>query len=623
MTRTITIIFGCAASLFALYTACFGVFGPFIQRGIHVLFLLPLAFLLYPATKKSPKDRITLLDVVLALASFLPPLYVVLNSTHLTTRIMGITAVKPIEIVLGTILLIVVIEATRRAVAPAMSILVMVFLLYLPLGKCVPGIFGAPSFSYGKLIENTFLLSGEGLFGLLMGMSATYVIIFVLFGSFVIEVGAGEFFSDFARSIAGASRGGPAKIATLSSCLFGTLTGSAVANVYATGTFTIPLMKKRGFPPQFAGAVEAVASTGGQLMPPVMGSAAFLVAENLSLPYIKVALYALIPALLYYYALWMMIDFRCKKEGLAGEPKNELPVFWRVMKRSYQFIPVILLFYLLLRGRSPLFAGFISIVVCVALSFVSRDSWMTPHKIVKALMSGASNTIMVMVALAGANLIVVSLTKTGIALALGSIIVSFASGIVFLALVMIALFAIVLGMGVPTTAAYVIAAAIGAYPLQQLGVNPVAAHLFILYFAVISNITPPVAIAAYAAANLAKSHPLATGVEAFVVALAAYIVPFMFVYDPVLVLQGEMIDIVFAIISAFCGVTLLAGGCQGWFGGPTRMWVRFALIIAAVGLIMSGILTDIIGISVGAVLFLLQRYWNRGITAGEIRSYQG
>lgn len=615
--RKITLVLGCAASIFALYTACFGVYGPFIQRGVHVLFLLPLVFLLYPFNgKHKEENKIPWYDWALAFASLLPPLYVVLNCEKLEQRIMGVSGVTQLELFLGTILLVVIIEAIRRCVAPAMAVLVFLLLMYLPFGRYMPGIFAAPSFSFPQIIEETFLLSGEGVFGLLMGMSATYVVIFVLFGSFVIEVGAGEFFSDFARSIAGASRGGPAKIATLSSCLFGTLTGSAVANVYATGTFTIPLMKKYGFKPKFAGAVEAVASTGGQLMPPVMGSAAFLVAENLSIPYIKVAIYALIPAVLYYFALWMMIDFRCKKEGMGGEPKSELPKLREVMKRGYLFVPVILLFYLLMIGRSPLFSGFVSILVCVALSFVRRDTWMMPKKLLNALMDGAVNTVMVMVALAGAGIIVVSFTKTGFALMLGSVIVSLANGITILGLLVIAVFAIILGMGVPTTAAYVITAAIGAYPLQKFGINPVAAHLFILYFAVISNITPPVAIAAYAGANLAKADPMKTGVEAFVLAIAAYIIPFMFAYNPVLVFQGNTPEIAAAAVSALIGVTLLAGGCQGWFGGPASPVIRLLLIVASATLIKPGLMTDLIGLVLAVVLYVHQRKKNKGVLEG-------
>ena len=606
-TKVIVYVLGACASLFALYTACFGVFGPFIQRGVHVLFLFPMVFLLYPATKKSPTDRITVLDGILAALAVLPPLYVVLENKYLTTRIMGVTSVKTIEVVLGIILVLLVIEAIRRAVAPAMAIIVSIFLAYMYLGYLLPGVLKAPKITFNRLIEYCWLLDGEGIFGTLMGTSATYVIMFCIFGSFVVVVGTGQFFSNFSRSIAGTSRGGSGKIATLSAGLFGMLTGSAVANVYATGTFTVPLMTERKYDKKFAGAVVSVASTGGQLMPPVMGSAAFLLADNLSIPYGKIALYALIPALLYYFSLWMMVDFYSKKHGLLGEKREELPVFKEVMKKCYLFIPIILIFVLLIIGRSPLFACFCSICVCVALSFVNKETRITPKKLVEALYDGGKNTVMVMAALAGANIVVVSFTKTGFALSLGSMVVSLSSGITILALILVALFAIILGMGVPTTASYVIAAAVGAYPLQQLGISALSAHMFILYFAVISNITPPVAIAAYAGANVAKSDPLKTGIEAFILGSASYIVPFAFAFDPVLLMQGAVVDVILSAITAGIGVVFLAGSCQGYLGGIASGWKRLLLLAAAVCLIIPGYLTDIVGIVLGGAIWFLNR----------------
>ena len=610
-TKVIVYILGCCASVFALYTAFHGVFGPFIQRGVHVLFLFPMVFLLYPATKNSPKDRITVLDGILAVLAFLPPLYIVLENNYLVKRIMGVTKVKTIELILGVLMVLLVIEAIRRAVASAMAIIVVVFLAYMYFGHYLPGYFSAPKITFSRMVEYCFLLDGEGIFGTLMGTSATYVILFCLFGSFVVVVGTGQFFSDFSRSIAGTSGGGSAKIATLSACLFGTLTGSAVANVYATGTFTVPLMTERksghNFERTFAGAVVSVASTGGQLMPPVMGSAAFLLADNLSLPYGQVALFALIPALLYYFSLWMMIDFYAKKNHLEGERKEDLPIFKEVIKRAYLFIPIILIFVLLVIGRSPLFACFVAICVCILLSFLNKETRITVRKFIEALYDGAKNTVMVMAALAGANIVVVAFTKTGFALSLGSLVISFSKGVVLIALIMVALFAIILGMGVPTTASYVIASAVGAYPLTQLGILPLAAHMFILYFAVISNITPPVAIAAYAGANVAKSDPLKTGIQAFILGSASYIVPFAFALDPVLLMQGSVVNVLLSAISAGLGVTCLAAGCQGWLGGPAKAWVRLLLVACAIALIVPGYLTDVIGLAVACLVFVLNR----------------
>lgn len=598
--------------LFHIRGAWAGSAVPYVQRGIHLLCLLPIVFLLYPATKKSPKDRITWIDAVWAILSAVPCAYVVVFRRYLENRTMMVTPVKDIEIILGIILIVSVIEALRRAVSPVMAGLVTVFVLYLPLGEFLPGIFYHKSLSLSRIVEGAFLSSGEGVFGLLMGTSATHIILFIIFGSFVFAIGAGEFFTDFSRSIAGASVGGPAKIATLSSCLFGTLTGSAVANVYATGTFTIPLMKKQGFKPEFAGAVEAATSTGGQIMPPIMGAAAFLVADNLTTPYITVALCALIPAVLYYFSIWMMIDFRCRRDGIGGEDRATLPKMKDIIKRCYLFIPVVALFGMLCLGYSPLLACFVTIMTCIALSFVNKDTRMTIKRLLMVFEDAGKSAAMCAVAVAGAGLIVMSVTQTGLALTMGSMILSLGFGIKFLVLIMIAIVTIILGMGVPTTAAYVIAAALGVAPLVQLGVNPMAAHLFILYFAVMSNVTPPVAIAAYAGANLAESDPMKTGLEAFKVAMAGYIVPFMFVYSPILVLQeGTPLTIAYTTATAVLGVVLLAGALQGWLMFKVPSWGRVLLLISSICLIQPGIVTDLIGVAAAFIIFIIGKKQTR------------
>lgn len=599
--------------LFHLYSSYMGSFAPFVQRGVHFACLLPLAFLLYPASAKSSKEKPTAADCLLAVLSILPSLYVVIEKEYLQNRIAYVTQVKTIELVLGTLLIILVIEAVRRSVSQVMAGLVFIFLLYLPFGKYLPGVLYHNGMSFKKLIEAIYMTTGEGIYGMLMNTSATQVVMFIIFGAFVFAIGAGEFFTDFARMIAGASRGGPAKIATLSSCLFGTLTGSAVANVYATGTFSIPLMKRCGFKPEFAGAVEAAASTGGQIMPPIMGAAAFIMADNLSMPYIKVALAALFPAILYYYSIWMMIEFRCRKDGISGEEKASLPK-WRDVSRSmYLFLPIVILFAMLCLGYSPLLSCFSTIVLCWGLSFLKRDTWMTPKRMVETFVDAGSSACMVAVALAGAGIIVVAVTKTGFALTLGSMILSLSHNIPIIALTLIAIVTIIFGMGMPTTASYVIAAALAASSLIQLGLNPVATHLFILYFAVISNITPPVAIAAYAGANIAESDPMKTGVEAFMVAMAGYLVPFIFVFSPALVLQeASALQIAQAVISATIGVTILASGIQGFFLTTLNNFFRCLLVCSALLLIYPGTLTDLAGIVIASALLLIQIKATRG-----------
>lgn len=593
--------------LFHLYASFNGSFAPFVQRGIHFGCLLPIAFLLYPATSKSNKEAPTFVDYLLATLAILPSIYVTIEKEYLQNRIAYVTPVTLTEEILGVLIIILVIEAVRRAVSKVMAGLIVIFLLYLPFGGYLPGVLYHSGMNFTKIIESIYLSTGEGVYGMLMNTSATQVVMFIIFGSFVFAIGAGEFFTDFARMVAGASRGGPAKIATLSSCLFGTLTGSAVANVYATGTFSIPLMKKSGFKPEFAGAVEAAASTGGQIMPPIMGAAAFIMADNISVPYIKVALAALIPAILYYYSIWMMIEFRCRKDGNFGEARENLPKWGDVRKKLYLFSPIAILFWMLCMGYSPLLACFSTIALCFVLSFLRKETWMSPQHLVQTFADAGKGACMVAVALAGAGIIVVAVTKTGFALTLGSMILSLSHNIKIIALILIALVTIIFGMGMPTTASYVIAAALSASSLIQLGINPFAVHLFILYFAVISNITPPVAIAAYAGANIAGSDPMKTGVEAFLVAMAGYLVPFIFVFSPVLILQeATPTQVIIATVTSVIGVTLMAAGIQGFWRKELPQWLRIIIIMAAIMLIYPGLLTDIVGLTIGFLAWIIQ-----------------
>ncbi|MBW2147347.1 MAG: TRAP transporter fused permease subunit [Deltaproteobacteria bacterium] len=591
----VVIVLGTFISCFHLYTAYFGVFPPFIQRGVHLMVLLPLAFLLYPARKNSPKHRITVMDGILFLLAIFPSLFVILQRQRIEDRIELVDPVLPVEILLGILIVILAMEAIRRAVTPVMALLVGIFLLYNILGPVLPGILHHRGMSFSRHVELLYLLTGQGVYGVLLGISATYVALFVLFGSFVLKTGAGEFFSNLARALAGGSRGGPAKIAVMSSGCFGTMTGSAVANVYATGSFTIPMMKRLGYRPEFAGAVEAAASTGGQLMPPIMGAGAFILAETLGMEYISVALKAAISAVLYFVAVGMMVHFRALKRGLLGEPKELLPKLSHVLPNAHPFIPVIALFYLLIAGYSPLMAGFASTVLAVAVSYLKKDTIMTPKKIIDALVSGAKNTVMVAIALVGAQMIVAVVAYTGLALSFASMIVAASKGILLIALLFVAIVAIILGMGIPTTAAYVISATIGASALIRLGVDPYAAHLFTFYFAIISNVTPPVAVAAYAASGVATSDPIRTGYEAFLLAAAGYIIPFMFVYNPALVLTGSVWEIIRASLTAALGIIALAAGLQGWLIGPANIIQKILLCISSFMLIWASLSTDILG----------------------------
>lgn len=554
------------ASAYHLYTAVFGVFTPRLQRGFHLMFLLPIAFLLYPANKKSPKDRPSIVDYLFSLLVFFPSLYVVLENSRLEERWEFVTKVLPIEMLLGAILIVLIVELIRRAVAPALAIVVGGSLLYLLFGSYLPASIAHNGFPINRCIELLYLISDEGIFGMMTGISATYVAIFILFGSFLVKTGISDFFSDFTRAIAGNARGGPAKIAVISSSLFGTISGIAVANVFATGSFTIPLMKKRGYRPEFAGAVEAVASTGGQYMPPIMGAAAFIMAEMLSIPYIRIVAYASISAVLYYIAVFYTVDIEARKFNLLGEAKEDLPKKSEVLRKTYLLLPIVTLLYLLIIGYSPLYAGswciFISIFVALANIKVRNNIFKV---FTDCMITGAKNTSMLAAALAGTGIIVAVITHTGIGLRFARLIIYLSGGNLILAMVLIAIGALILGTGVPTTAAYILSVLLGGRALIEMGVLPIAAHLFCFYFAIIACITPPVALCAYAASSIAKSNPVKTGFEAFKLGIAGFIIPFIFVFHPGLLLQGNLIEILFSIIMAIFVVFLVCSVIQNYF----------------------------------------------------------
>ena len=604
----ICMVLGVFISLFSLFTAANGVYAPFIQRGIHVGALLPMAFFLYPATKKSPKDRITVVDIIFAVLSVLPCLYVILNKDALETRMVFVTDLTTIQMVMGSILIICFLEAMRRCVSSVMALLALIGLVYMWAGPYLSGMLAHDGLEFQRIIESCTLLTDQGVFGSLMGTSATFIIVFCIFGAFAVESGAGQFFTDFSRAVAGHTRGSSAKIATISAGLFGTMTGSAVATVYTTGTFTIPLMKKGGFTPEFAGAVSAVASTGGQIMPPIMGAAAFLLAENLGITYGEVAVKSAIIAVLYYFSLFAMIHFKCLKEDIRGEDKADLPDLKVILKKSYLFIPIVLLLVLLITGTSTLLSGLWATVACIVVSMFSKETRMTPRKLINALYSGGKSSVMCMAALGGAGIIVVAVTYSGLALSFSSLVVSLSHGIKFFALLLIAVACMILGMGVPSTAAYVIASALGCRILLRLGVSPFAAHMFVFYFSIISNITPPVAVAAYAAANVAESNPMKTGVLASILAVVAYIVPFIAAYNPALLLEGTPVMIVQSTITAFVGVYLIAAAIQGYFMGHLNLLKRLIVACAAMGFMIVGTFTDVIGLIILVAFVVYQKF---------------
>ena len=588
-------IIAVGAAVLHLFSVYHGLFNPRMQRSLHLMFMLPLAFLLFPARDNSPKDRPSIPDFVLALLAVAVSSIGTLELERLENRWIFATDLLPHEIIFGSINVLLILEATRRSVSTVLVYLATAVLIYLPLGPYLPGILKHDGFPFQRMVEMMYLDTDQGIYGMLTGVSATYVILFVLFGAFILYAGAGVFFTDFATAVAGRSRGGPAKVAVVSSGLFGTMTGIAVANVYATGSVTIPLMIRTGYRPSFAGAVEAAASTGGQYMPPVMGAAAFVMAEITGIPYFDIALGASISAVLYFVAVGSMVHFEALRLGLSGVAEKEIPTYKKVFMESYLFIPVVAIIYMLLNGYSPMKAAFYAIVISVVTSYFRRETWMSPKKIVEAMNMGARNTIMVAMACACAGMIVAVMTHTGLGLSFSSMIIASSGGVLLIALFLVMIVSLILGIGLPTTAAYVLTAALAAPALERMGVDQLAAHLFVFYFAIIACVTPPVSICAYAGAGIADADPVETGFTAAKLSIAGFIVPFMYVYNPALVTRGTLADICFSSVTALIGVVVLAAGLQGWLLRKTENMEKWLVVAAGIAMVVPHLWVTLFG----------------------------
>jgi TRAP transporter 4TM/12TM fusion protein len=491
---------------FHLYTAQFGLRPAVIQRGVHLLFGVLLVFLLYPGVKKGPLKVLgRTLDMLLMVGGAAGLLYIVSQYRNIAMR--G-GAPNTADLVFGSIVILVTLEATRRVLGPALSMIGAVSLAYALFGDHIPGEWGHRGVFLDELVEYQFLTT-EGLFSIPLGASANFIFLFILFGAFLVSSGTGDFFIKFANSLAGHLRGGPAKVAVLSSAAFGTISGSAVANVVSTGSFTIPLMKKIGYRPVFAGAVESVASTGGQIMPPVMGAGAFIMADMLGISYLRVCMAAAIPAVLYFFALLYMVHMEALRQGLRGLPRAELPRLGRVLKEGgYLLLPAPFLVILLVLGYSPMKAGFWSIVAVLLVSSLKRVSRMSPRQILETLERGARGSLEVLTACATAGIVIGVVTQTGLGLKFSSLVIQAAGGQLLLALIFVMVTSLILGMGLTTSAAYILTVILGGPVLTKLGVDPLAAHMFVFYYACLSTITPPVALAAFAGAGIAGSPPL-------------------------------------------------------------------------------------------------------------------
>jgi TRAP transporter 4TM/12TM fusion protein len=497
-------------------------------------------------------------------------------------------------------------EMARRATGLPLAILTAVFVLYGHFGAYMPGLFYHKGYTWERMI--TYLFSLDGILGLPIQASAHYIFLFVLFGAFVDSSGAGKFFVDFSRCIAGRFRGGPAKVSIMSSALIGTASGSSVANVVVDGVLNIPLMKASGYRGAVAGAIEAMNSTGGQIMPPVMGAGAFLMAEILAVPYAKVATAAIIPAFFYFLAAYWMIDFYSAAAGLKGISREDLPVFHRIMaQKGYLLVPIIvLLVSLMVFDWSAYRAAMLGIVTLIIVSWVRASTRMGVTAILKTLANGAKGAMEIAATCAAAGIIVGVLTQTGLGTKFAMIIFNYSGGNLYIALVFTMIIALILGMGMPTTAAYAICASVLAPALMQMQVPAIAAHLFIFYFACISALTPPVALASFAAAAIANARSWEVGWQGMRFAIAGFLIPYMFVLGPAMVLVGEWWEIAMAVVTGFFGTAALAGSVQGWLLTRCARWERIVLFIGALCLIKPGWITDIVGALIMAGIITLQ-----------------
>jgi TRAP transporter 4TM/12TM fusion protein len=597
------LIVGVVAGVFHYYTSGFGTPSPRILRGIHLFLLLPMVYLLFPATRKSPKNRPSLPDIATAILCAVASMYTVVNADRLNMRFIGFHEVRLEEVFLGGLLALAVIEACRRAMSKWMAATISLVLIYLMTCQYWPGMFHFKAFSLSRAVEILYLSGDEGIFGFLTGISAEILYIYILFAAVMIATGTGEFLIDFATFAAGWAKGGSAKISALSSALYGTMSGSTVANVYATGSFTIPLMKRSGFSPKESAAIEAISGTGGQIMPPIMGAGSFIMAEITGIPYFKIITLAVIPALLYYLGVFCMVHFISLKRGISPIPRQDRPSAKTILRRSYYFIPFLSVIALLAYGYSPAKAAFHSIWIAILLSFLSRRTWLTPRKFLDATSAAMVNAALIAAILAGSGMIVGTLTRTGVALSFGSMFLQLSMGNLVLAMILVFLVVSVVGTGIPTTPSYIISVTVGAHAMTELGVPLIAAHLFIFYYAVLADLTPPDAVTAFAAANLSGSEPMATGIEAFRLGIAGFLVPFAFVYQPALLLSGSTLSVALGLAVTAVGVLFLAAGVIGHSGGPLSILQRCLLLAAACLLVFPSLARGALGLILGLFVF--------------------
>lgn len=594
-----------AFSLFQVYTSVFGVLTAQLQRSIHLGFALALIFLLFPAKKKNSgvKNKVAWYDMIFAALSVIVGAYWPVMIDQLVNRV---GRLNDLDFFVGLLAVLLVLEATRRTVGLPITIIALIFIGYALFGPYMPGELAHRGLEIERLVQTLFFTT-EGILGTPIGVSSTFIFLFLLFGSFLIKTGVGEYFNDLAIATAGRRMGGPAKVAIFSSALQGTISGSSVANVVTSGAFTIPMMKNLGYRKEFAGAVEAASSTGGQIMPPIMGAAAFLMAEFIGIPYIEIAKAAVIPAILYFAGIWIVTHFEAKKTGLRGLTKEEMPDRKMIIKKLYLLIPIIAIVVLLMTGMSVMLAALYSILISIAVSAFSKETRMGIKDIFDALADGARTALPVAAATAAAGIIVGVVTKTGLGLKLANGLLDIAGGALIPTLFLTMIASLILGMGSPTTANYVITSTIAAPAIIMLGIPDLSAHLFVFYFGIIADITPPVALAAFAAAAISRGEPIKTGIDSSKLAIAAFIIPYMFVLSPeLLLIDTSWTNIIWMVLTAMCGMIAIGGGVVGYWYRKLFWMERIIAIIAGLLLIYPENLSDVFGLVIFAALITVQ-----------------
>lgn len=608
--RLVITVLAVGLSLYQLYSSAFPVLNTYPHRAIHLGVMMALVFLLYPMRSKSPQNRMPWYDIILAILSLVTGIYILINYTGIVQR--GTTLYTDVDLWLSILTVLLVLEAGRRIIGWGLPLLAILFILYAIFGREIPvDVFTHRGYSFDETLTYMYM-SLEGIYGTAIGVSATYIFLFILFGAILAKSGMGQFFNDLALAIAGSSKGGPAKVAVISSAFMGSINGSAIANVVSTGAFTIPLMKKIGYNRNFAGAVESSASVGGQVLPPIMGAAAFIMAETLGISYATIALAGLLPALLYYLSVLTQVHLRADRLKLTGVNKSEIPTVKQVFKeRGHLILPLLFLIYMLFfSGVTILYSAFWTILVTIAVSSLRKTTRMSLTDLIHALESGARSAIGVALACGVVGIIVGVSALTGFGLNLASAIIEFGGGNLFLTLVFTMLASIVLGMGVPSIPAYVITVTMAAPALLELGVEPIVAHMFVFYFGIFANLTPPVALAAFAAAGISGGSPTKTGFASLKLAAAGFIVPYMFVYsNQLLLVDTRWIEAIPVVLTAVLGVLMLGVALEGYLFSEVSIFLRLGLGICAMLLIDSHFLTDVIGMIVAVGTILLQ--WRR------------